>query len=65
MGKQTATATCTAYRAIVEKTGVVVPTEALAARVGWLTTLTQTLASAVIAERWTEEALDELAGGVG
>ncbi|GGP10060.1 hypothetical protein GCM10012278_48200 [Nonomuraea glycinis] len=44
---------------------MVVPAGVVVARVGWLTTLTQTLASAVIAERWTEEALDELAGGVG
>ncbi|MET8001140.1 transposase [Nonomuraea glycinis] len=65
MGKQSATATCTAYRAIVKKTGVVVPAGVVVARVSWLITLTQVLASAVIAERWTEEALDELAGGVG
>ncbi|WP_327105055.1 zinc ribbon domain-containing protein [Nonomuraea glycinis] len=41
------------------------PTEMVVARVGWLTGLTQALAAAVIAERWTEKALDELAGGVG
>jgi hypothetical protein len=58
VGKQIATATCTAYRAIVEKTGAVVPTEMVVARVGWLTGLTQALAAAVIAERWTEKALD-------
>ncbi|MEU4224182.1 zinc ribbon domain-containing protein [Nonomuraea sp. NPDC026600] len=65
MGKQTATATCTAYRAIVEKSGVVLPAEVVVGRVGWLTALAQALASSVIAQRWTEEALDELAGGLG
>jgi hypothetical protein len=49
----------------LEATGEAVPERVLVARVGWLTGLTRSLTASVIAERWTEQALDELACGVG
>jgi hypothetical protein len=45
----TATATCTAFRAVVETTGELVPARLLAERVGLLAALAQELATAVVA----------------
>jgi hypothetical protein len=50
----TATATCTAFRAVQEATGELVPARLLAERVGFLATLTQELAMAVVAARWND-----------
>jgi hypothetical protein len=61
----TATATCTAFRAVVETTGELVPARLLAERVGLLAALTQELATAVMAARWTDADLAALEVGVG
>jgi hypothetical protein len=58
-----ATASCTAYRAALESSGVVVGERVLVRRVGWLAALAQTMAALVVAERWTGAALSELASG--
>ena len=61
----TATATCTAFRAVAEATGELVPARLLTERVGFLATLTQELATAVVAARWNEGDLTTLESGVG
>lgn len=60
----TATATCTAYHAVIAATGEVVAQQQLAERVGWIATLAQQLADGIVTARWTEADLDRLAGGV-
>ena len=64
MAELAATATCTAYRAVVEATGEQVVQRLLAERVGWLVTLAQQRGDSIVAARWTEADLDLLAGGV-
>ena len=64
VGKRIATAV-SRLSGLVEKTGAVVPTEMVVARVAWFDRAHAGLAAAVIAERWTEKALEEHAGGVG
>jgi hypothetical protein len=61
----TATATCSAFRAVAEATGELVPARLLAERVGFLTTLTQELAMGVVAARWNDGDLATLSLGVG
>ncbi|MDP4507894.1 transposase [Nonomuraea turcica] len=65
MSRLTATATCTAHRAIVEQTGQVVPQPLLAERVAWLTGLARELTADLVAGRWSAADLDALASGVG
>jgi hypothetical protein len=60
----TATATCSAYRAVIEVTGEQVGQRHLVERVGWLAELVQRVAAAVVAARWTEADLATLAAGV-
>jgi hypothetical protein len=61
----TATATCTAFRAVAEGTGELVPTRLLAERVRLLASLTQELAAAVVAAHWNDGDLATLGSGVG
>jgi hypothetical protein len=61
----TATATCTAFRAVAEGTGELVPTRLLAQRVRLLAALTQELATAVVAAHWNDGDLATLESGVG
>jgi hypothetical protein len=61
----TATATCTAFRPVVEGTGERVPTRLLAERVRSLAALTQELAAAVVAAHWNDGDLAKLESGVG
>jgi hypothetical protein len=61
----TATATCTAFRAVVETTGELVPARLLAERVGFLAVLIQAISSGVVASRWTDADLGALEVGVG
>ncbi|MFI7633760.1 zinc ribbon domain-containing protein [Nonomuraea sp. NPDC049400] len=65
MSKLTATATCTAHAAVVEKTGQVVPQLLLAQRVAWLAGLARDLTADLVAARWNAADLDALACGVG
>ncbi|MGV9376012.1 zinc ribbon domain-containing protein [Nonomuraea sp. NPDC003707] len=65
MSKLTATATCTAYGAIVDKTGEVVAQALLVQRVAWLTGLAGDLSADIVAARWSAADLDALAFGVG
>ncbi|MDP4509693.1 transposase [Nonomuraea turcica] len=65
MSKLTATAPCTAYAALVEQTGQVVPQPLLAQRVAWLAGLARDLTARLVAARWTVADLDALACGVG
>jgi hypothetical protein len=60
----TATATCTAYRAVIDATGELVGQRQLAERVGWLAALASHLTEQILAARWTEKDLDTLAAGV-
>ncbi|MFD3929494.1 zinc ribbon domain-containing protein [Streptomyces sp. NPDC058614] len=59
-----ATATCTAFRGVLESTGERVVQRALLERVGFLAQLSQSLTGALVASRWDEESLDVLAAGV-
>jgi Putative transposase DNA-binding domain len=61
----TATATCTAFRAVQEATGELVPARLLAERVRLLAALAQELATAVVAARWNDGDLATLESGVG
>jgi hypothetical protein len=61
----TATAPCTAFRAVVEATGELVPGRLLVERVGWLATLIQAMSTSVLATRWTDADLVTLEVGVG
>ncbi len=65
MAALTATATCTAFRAVVETTGELVPARLLAERVGFLAVLIQAISSGVVASRWTDADLAVLEVGVG
>ena len=59
-----ATATCTAFRAVLEGGGERVGQALLFERVGFLAGLSRELTSALVAARWDEESLDVLAAGV-
>jgi hypothetical protein len=61
----TSTATCTAFRAVEEATGELVPPRLLAERVGFLAALIQAMSTAVVAARWNEADLVTLGSGVG
>jgi Putative transposase DNA-binding domain len=60
----TSTATCTAFRAVAEATGELVPAWLLAERVRSLAALIQELATAVVATRWNDRDLATLDSGV-
>ncbi|MHB9861528.1 zinc ribbon domain-containing protein [Streptomyces sp. YIM S03343] len=59
-----ATATCTAFGAVLEDGGHRVGQRVLCERVGFLAALCQDLAARLVAARWDETALDVLAAGV-
>jgi hypothetical protein len=61
----TATATCTAFRAVEETTSQVVTAHMLVERVGFLTALTQTMSTSVVAARWNDGDLGRVGSGVG
>lgn len=65
MSRLTATATCAAHGAIVEKTGEVVAQALLAQRVAWLVGLVRDLTAQLLTARWSAADLDALASGVG
>jgi len=64
MAELTATASCTAYRAVVEATGEPLGQRQLAERVGWMAALAQQLADSIVTAHWTDGDLDALAAGV-
>ncbi|MGW1718619.1 zinc ribbon domain-containing protein [Streptomyces sp. NPDC002156] len=59
-----ATATCTAFRGVLESAGERVGQRVLLERVGFLAELSRELTSALVAARWDEDSLDVLAAGV-
>jgi hypothetical protein len=61
----TATATCSAFRAVVETTGELVPSRLLIQRVGFLATLAQELTAALTAAHWNDADLATVQAGVG
>jgi hypothetical protein len=61
----TATATCTAFRAVEELTGELVQGRLLAERVGFLTALIVELATAVVEAHWSDSDLARLEVGIG
>ncbi|MEV6154842.1 zinc ribbon domain-containing protein [Nonomuraea sp. NPDC052129] len=65
MSRLTATASCTAYAAVVEATGEVVPQALLVRRVAWLTALARDVTARLVVARWNAADLDALGSGVG
>ncbi|MEU4226481.1 transposase [Nonomuraea sp. NPDC026600] len=65
MSELTATASCTAYAAVVEASGEVVSRGLLVRRVGWLAGLARDLTARLVAARWNAADLGALASGVG
>jgi len=61
----TATATCSAFRAVEETTGELVPSRLLIQRVGFLAALAQELTAAVVAAHWNDADLATVQAGVG
>ncbi|MGW1256186.1 hypothetical protein ACWD5Q_13675, partial [Streptomyces sp. NPDC002513] len=59
-----ATATCTAFRAVLEDNGLPVGQRVLYERVGFLAALCQDLTTRLVADRWDETSLDVLAAGM-
>lgn len=59
-----ATATCTAFRGVLESSGERIGQALLSERVGFLARLSRELTGALVASRWDEESLDVLAAGV-
>ncbi|MGW6483850.1 zinc ribbon domain-containing protein [Streptomyces sp. NPDC055059] len=64
MARLMATASCTAFRGVLESSGERVGQGLLFERVGFLAELSQELTGALVASRWDEDSLDVLAGGV-
>ena len=64
MAVLTSTATCTAFRAVEQVTGELVPTRLLAARVGFLAALIQAMSTAVVTARWNDADLVTIGSGV-
>ncbi|WP_327243123.1 hypothetical protein [Streptomyces sp. NBC_01320] len=58
-----ATATCTAFRGVLESSGERVGQGLLFERVGFWARLSQALTGALVASRWDEDSLDVLAAG--
>jgi Putative transposase DNA-binding domain len=61
----TATATCSAFRAVEETTGEVVPKRLLIQRVEFLAALAQELTATVVAAHWNDTDLATVQAGVG
>ncbi|WP_406417033.1 hypothetical protein OH809_36760 [Streptomyces sp. NBC_00873] len=64
MARLMATATCTAFRGVLEGSGERVGQGLLWERVGFWARLSQELTGALVASRWDEDSLDVLAAGV-
>jgi hypothetical protein len=64
VAEPTATATCSAFRAVAD-TGELVPSRLLVQRVGFLAALAQELTAAVIAAHWSDADLATVEAGVG
>ncbi|MEV6159545.1 transposase [Nonomuraea sp. NPDC052129] len=65
MSRLTATASCTAYAAVVEASGEVVSQGLLVRRVAWLTALARDVTARLVVARWNAADLDALGSGVG
>ncbi|MFL6191626.1 MAG: zinc ribbon domain-containing protein [Actinomycetes bacterium] len=65
MAVVTATATCTAFRAVEEKTGEGVTSRVLVERVGFLAALTRAMSAAVVAAHWNDADLVTIGLAVG
>jgi hypothetical protein len=65
MAELTATAPCTAFRAVEEGAGELVSARLLAERVEFLAALIQQLATAVVVAHWNDDDLARLGSGVG
>ncbi|WP_327243481.1 zinc ribbon domain-containing protein [Streptomyces sp. NBC_01320] len=63
VAKLMATATCTAFRGVLESSGERVGQGLLFERVGFWARLSQELTGALVASRWDEDSLDVLAAG--
>jgi Putative transposase DNA-binding domain len=61
----TATATCTAFRAVDETTGQVVTAHLLVERVGLLAALIRTMTTSMVAAHWNDGDLGRVGSGVG
>jgi uncharacterized membrane protein len=61
----TATATCTAFRAVEERTGEVITSRVLVERVGFLAALTRAMSAAVVAAHWNDADLVTIGLAVG
>ncbi|MGN9786191.1 zinc ribbon domain-containing protein [Nonomuraea sp. ZG12] len=59
------TASCRAFRAVLEASGEMVGERALAERVAWLAAVIRRMAAGVVAEHWNRVHLDRLGSGVG
>ncbi|MER5226679.1 transposase [Streptomyces flaveus] len=64
VGRLVATATCTAFRGVVEGSGEQVGQRLLSQRVSFLASLCQELTRGLVASRWDEASLEVLAAGV-
>jgi hypothetical protein len=64
VGRLVATATCSAFRGVVEGSGERVGERLLYERVSYLASLGQELTRGLVASRWDEDSLDALAAGV-
>ncbi|WP_327108745.1 zinc ribbon domain-containing protein [Nonomuraea glycinis] len=65
MGEVVSTASCRAFRAVLESSGEVVGERVLAERVSWLAAVVRLMAAGVVAGRWNRADLDRLGSGVG
>jgi hypothetical protein len=61
----TSTATCTAFRAVEQATGELVPTRLLTKRVGFLAALIQAMSTSVVTAHWNEADLVTIGSGIG
>ncbi|MGW1800648.1 zinc ribbon domain-containing protein [Streptomyces sp. NPDC001984] len=64
MAELMATATCSAFRGVLESSGERVGQRVLLERVGFWAELSRELTGALVASRWDEDSLDVLAAGV-
>jgi hypothetical protein len=61
----TATATCTAFRAVEERTGEVVTSRVLVERVGFLAALARAMSAVVVTARWNDGDLGGMESRIG
>ncbi|WP_189138792.1 zinc ribbon domain-containing protein [Nonomuraea glycinis] len=65
MGEVVSTASCRAFRAVLEASGEMLGERTLAERVSWLAAVIRQVAAGVVAGRWNRADLDRLDAGVG